>query len=127
MRNVLFSIAYVGNTSHHMANIELPNQARPGPGPFTPRQIWPTFGTLYYQDYNSNANPNGLQLKAQKTFTSGFSFLASFTWSKTIDDSGGTSSARAPAASFSRTFFDRGADRGLAAQDARHRLVVSYV
>jgi hypothetical protein len=127
VRNILFSIGYVGNTSHHMANIEVPNQARPGPGPFSSRQIWPTFGTLFYQDYNSNANYNSLQLKAQKTFNNGLSFLASYTWSKTIDDSGGTFVGEGGRGFVFQDTFNRGADRGLADQDVRHRLVVSYV
>jgi hypothetical protein len=127
VRKVLLSAGYVGNTSHHMANIELPNQARPGPGSFASRQIWPTFGTLYYQDYNSNANYNGLQLKAQKTFSAGLSFIASYTWSKTIDDSGGTFVGEGGRGFVFQDTFNRGADRGLADQDVRHRFVVSYV
>lgn len=127
VRNTLFSIAYVGNTSRHMANMELPNQARPGPGSFASREIWPTFGTLYYQDYSSNANYNSLQTKVQKTYSSGLSFLASYTWSRTIDDGGGTFVGEGGRGFEFQDSYNRGAERGLADQDIRNRFVVSYV
>lgn len=127
VRSTLFSIAYVGNTAHHMANIETPNQARPGPGSFASRQIWPTFGTLYYQDYNSNANYNSLQTKIQRAYSNGFSFLASYTWSKTIDDGGGTFVGEGGRGFEFQDTYNRGADRGLADQDIRNRFVISYV
>lgn len=127
IRDILFSVAYVANTSHHLPNIELPNQARPGPGSFASRQLWPTFGTLFYQDTNSNANYNSLQAKTQKTFSNGFSFLASYTFSKTIDDSGGTFVGEGGRGFVFQDTYNRAADRGLAAQDIRHRFVVSYV
>jgi hypothetical protein len=127
IRATLFSIAYVGNTSHHMANLEMPNQARPGPGSFESRELWPTSGQLFYQDTNSNANYNALQAKVQKTFASGLSFLASYTWSKTIDDSGGTFVGEGGRGFVFQDSYNRGADRGLAGQDIRHRFVVSYV
>jgi len=68
-----------------------------------------------------------LQAKVQKTFASGLSFLASYTWSKTIDDSGGTFVGEGGRGFVFQDSYNRGADRGLAAQDIRHRFVVSYV
>lgn len=127
VRSILFSIAYVGSTSHHMANMEMPNQARPGPGSFESRELWPNSSQIYYQDHNSNANYNALQIKTQKTFAGGLSFLASYTWGKTINDSGGTFVGEGARGFSFQDTFNRGADRGLADQDIRNRFVVSYV
>ncbi len=127
MGNTLFSAAYVGNTSRHLPNSELPNQARPGPGPIDSRRRWPSAGTVNYFNYNSNANYNGLQLKVQRPFKKGFSLLASYTWSKTIDDSGGTFVGEGERQGSMQDSYDRRADRGLAPQDIRHRLVLSYI
>jgi hypothetical protein len=125
--STLFSAAYVGNVSHHLSNLEFPNQARPGPGAITSRRPWPDSGLIYYQNYNGNANYNGLQLKVQRNFTNGFMLLAGYTWSKTIDDTGGTFVGEGSRGFVVQDALNRHADRGLAAQDVRHRLVVSYV
>ena len=41
-------------------------------------------------DYDGIGNYNSLQLKAQKNFSNGFMLLAAYTWSKAMDDTGGT-------------------------------------
>jgi len=53
----LFYDPYVGNTSHHMANLEMPNQARPGPGSFeSARAFGQPSGHALLPRPNSNAN-----------------------------------------------------------------------
>lgn len=125
--STLFSAAYVGNVSRHLSNLEFPNQARPGPGSINSRRPWPDSGLIYYQNYNGNANYNGLQLKAQRNFAAGFMLLAGYTFSKTIDDTGGTFVGEGSRGFVVQDTLNRHADRGLAAQDIRQRFVVSYV
>lgn len=127
VHNVLLSAAYVGNQAHHLPNLEFPNQAKPGPGAFGPRQLWPNFGTLFNHNTVSNANYNSLQLKTQKTFSSGLSFMMSYTWSHSIDDGGGTFVGEGGRGFSSQDQFNRAADRSNSFQDVRHRFVASYV
>jgi len=89
VRSTLFSAAYVGNTGAHLPTIEAPNQAMPGPGPIESRRPWPGQGTVSGEGYNGSANYNGLQLRVQKDFSKGFALIVGYTWSKSIDDTGG--------------------------------------
>ncbi len=127
LAKTLLSAAYVGNTSRHLSNLEIPNQARPGSGSIASRRRWPDTGVLYWQNYNGNANYNSLQLKAQRNFANGLMFMAGYTWSKTIDDTGGTFVGEGGRGFVWQDGNNRHADRGLAAQDIRHRFVLSYV
>ena len=127
MWNTLFSAGYVGNEAHHMPNLETPNQARPGDGSIESRRRWPNYGILYYQNYNGNSNYNSLQLKVQHNFSHGFMLLTSYTFSKSIDDTGGTFVGEGGRGFMFQDSYNRAADRGLASQDARQRLVFSYV
>ena len=125
--NTLFEAGYVGNEAHHLPDLEAPNQAEPGPGSIASRRRWPDFGTLYYQNYNGNANYNSFQTKVQHNYSNGFMLLASYTFSKTIDDTGGTFVGEGGRGFVFQDSYNRRADRGLASQDSRHRLVISYV
>src|SRR5206468_547804 len=69
------------------------NQAEPGPGPFNPRRLLFTkFGlTQSITDASTKGSNNyhALQAKLDKRFSRGLSLLASYTWSKTINNSQG--------------------------------------
>ena len=81
----------------------------------------------------ANSSYNALQVSLQKRFSHGVSFLASYTWSKDIDDASSfnmTGSAAKPVAGendLAQNPFDLAAERGLSMFDARHRFVFSYV
>ena len=80
----------------------------------------------------ANSNYNALQASLRKRFSHGLSFLASYTYSKSIDDVSSfniTGSASQPVAGendLPQNPFDLGAERGRSMFDARHRLVLSY-
>jgi hypothetical protein len=81
----------------------------------------------------ANSSYNALEMSLQKRFSHGISFLASYTWSKSIDDASSfnmTGSAAKPVAGendLAQNPFDLAAERGLSMFDARHRFVFSYV
>lgn len=125
--SMLLSAAYVGNDSIHLPNLTVPNQAQPGPGSFASREPWPTIGQIDMSGYEGIGNYNSLQVKAQKHFSHGFMMLASYTWSKTLDNTGGTFTGEGARGFTFEDSNDPKHDYGLAAQDIRHRLVVSYI
>ena len=80
----------------------------------------------------ANSSYNALEVSLQKRFSHGVSFLASYTWSKSIDDASSfnmTGSEAKPVAGendLAQNPFDLAAERGLSMFDARNRLVFSY-
>jgi TonB dependent receptor len=80
----------------------------------------------------SNSSYNALEASLRKRFSHGLSFLASYTWSHSIDDVSSfniTGSASQPVAGendLAQNPFDLAAERGPSMFDARHRLVLSY-
>lgn len=123
----LFSLGYVGNISYHLPNMEYPNQATPGAGSFTSRERWPTGPFFFWQNWGGIANYNGLQAKFQKPFGHGFTLLSGFTWSKTMDNTGGNFVGEGERSSALQNSYDHAADYSLASQDVPKRFFVSYV
>jgi outer membrane receptor protein involved in Fe transport len=80
----------------------------------------------------ANSSYNAMETSLRKRFSGGSSFLASYTWSKSIDDASSfnmTGSAAKPVAGendLAQNPFDLSAERGLSLFDARHRFVLSY-
>jgi len=124
----LFSAAYVGNMDTHLPSYLFPNQATAGPSsvPIPSRQLWPGAGTINLATYDGTSSYHSLQLKVHRTFSNGFALLAGYTWSKDIDDTGGTDVGEGERGYGYQNSYDRRDMRGLAAQDIRHRFVASY-
>jgi hypothetical protein len=80
----------------------------------------------------ANSSYNALQASLRKRFSHGLSFLASYTWSHSIDDVSSfniTGSASQPVAGendLAQNPFDLAAERGPSMFDARNRFVLSY-
>ena len=80
----------------------------------------------------ANSAYNAMEASLHKRFSHGLSFLASYTWSKTIDDVSSfniTGSAAKPVAGendLAQDPFNLAAERGLSLFDARNRFVGSY-
>jgi len=80
----------------------------------------------------ANSSYNAMEASMRKRFSHGLSFLASYTWSKAIDDVSSfniTGSASKPVAGendLAQDPFNLAAERGLSLFDARNRFVGSY-
>ena len=80
----------------------------------------------------ANSSYKALEASLKKRFSHGISFLASYTFSKTIDDASSfnmTGSASKPVAGendLAQDPFNLAAERGRSLFDSRHRLVLSY-
>jgi hypothetical protein len=91
--NTTATATYVGNAGRHL-RIGWPlNQAIPGPGPLNPRRpLFVRYGLTQGITDASNMGSNSyqaLQTKLTKRFSAGISLLATYTYSKTIDTTGG--------------------------------------
>jgi Carboxypeptidase regulatory-like domain/TonB-dependent Receptor Plug Domain len=121
--NLVADIGYVGNKGTKIPDAIPINEAVPGPGDIQSRRPYQNFGSITYRDSESSATYNGLQTRIERRFANGLSFLAAYTYSRTINDqslyetdTGGPQDIR-----------NLASEKGLAPQDVRHRLVMSYV
>ena len=121
-------VAYVGSKGTKLLTARDINQPQPSvlpPGlPFVPRPD-PRFDDIDLLESRANSNYNALQMRFQQRLTRGFSALASYTWSKSIDDASNFfTSAGDP--NFPQNSYNVAAERGRSNFDVRHRLSVSY-
>ncbi|HZQ56218.1 MAG TPA: TonB-dependent receptor [Bryobacteraceae bacterium] len=88
--NMGLTAAYVGTHGVHLYRDLQLNQSLPGPGNFTPRlpfySVAPNIPTVDQRNGDGTSHYNALQVKLEKRFSSGLNFLASYTWSKTMDN-----------------------------------------
>ena len=124
----MIEVAYVGSKGTKLLTARDINQPQPSilpPGlPFVPRPD-PRFDDIDLLESRANSSYNALQARFQRRLTHGFSALASYTWSKSIDDASNFfSSAGDP--NFPQNSYDVAAERGRSNFDVRHRFSLSY-
>lgn len=146
--NWLFEIGYVGTKG-----TKLPRFIEDNPSISLPGQTWAqqqqnfeaqrlycmpmASGNCTYSSVGliagiANSSYHALETSLTKRFSHGLSFLASYTYSKSIDDVSSfniTGSASQPVAGendLAQNPFDLAAERGRSMFDARHRAVLSY-
>ena len=124
----VLEVAYVGSKGTKLLTARDINQPQPSPLPpglpFVPRPN-PRFDDIDLLESRANSNYNALQAKFHQRLSNGLSALASYTWSKSIDDASNFfSSAGDP--NFPQNSYNVRAERGRSNFDVRHRLSVSY-
>ncbi|HTV56905.1 MAG TPA: hypothetical protein VMI06_18580, partial [Terriglobia bacterium] len=91
------------------------------------------YGSIGLMSGIANSDYNALQSSLQKRFSHGMQFLASYTYSKTLDDSssfditGSSPQDSAGENDLAQDPFDLEAEYGRSLFDTRHRFVLSYV
>jgi outer membrane receptor protein involved in Fe transport len=119
--------SYVGSHGNHL-NLNLnENVAVPGPGPVSPRQPYPYYGVVSGWEPRGVSNYDGLQLSAEKRLSAGLSFLAAYTWSKSLDDGAGGNSSSGESRINTQNPRDVAADYGLSNFDYRRRFTLSMI
>jgi hypothetical protein len=87
--NMSATLSYIGNASRHLSLYGAPNTV---PGLFAPGtntqnlQPFPDLGGIGSIHYAGVSTYNSLQTKIEKRFSSGLSFLATYTWAHALDD-----------------------------------------
>ncbi len=128
-RSRVFEAAYVGSKGTKLLSARDLNQPQPSvlpPGlPFVPRPD-PQFDEINTIESNGASNYHSLQARLQQRLSAGLAMLASYTWSKSIDDASNFfPSAGDP--NYPQNSYDLRAERGRSNFDVRHRLSLSYV
>ncbi len=119
---MLFEAAYVGAQAHKLPFRFDLNQAQPRGG----SKPAPELGKIQVVSNVGNLAYHSGQFKLERRFGDRLFFLASYTWSKAIDNVG-SSLARASANGGVQNVFDPKLNRAVADYDVPHRLAFSYV
>lgn len=126
---LLLDVGYAGSRGIHLLEGWNPNEVQPGPGSLASRRLIPSLsnesGLNYYFPGNMS-NYNSLQVKVQKYMGRGLQFLASYTWSKSLDYAGTPASGGGMVGN-PQTYTDRKAGYGPSGFDIGQRFVGSWV
>ena len=92
---VLLELAYIGSKGTKLgryrrfntpAHVETGENLPPRPGDLQALRTFPSLGQIVQRQHIANSSYNSMQVKAEKSLSSRLSLLASFVWSKSIDD-----------------------------------------
>jgi hypothetical protein len=93
--HILGEVSYLGSKGTHLGRfrqfntplqVETGADLPPRPGDLQSLRTWPSLGEIIQRQHIANSSYNSLQVKAEKRLTGHVSLLASFVWSKSIDD-----------------------------------------
>lgn len=128
--SLVLEVGYQGSKGTHLPLLYNINQPPPGPGTVAQKQglrPYPQFGNINFLDAVGNSSFNGLLTKLQQRYSNGLSFLLSYTYGKSIDDTPGTPYNVTPSRSLAENPLNFRLERGLSGFDLRHRFVFSPV
>jgi len=87
--NTVATVSYVGSQAHHLivfTNPNAPLALLPNGSNTLPEQPLPGFGGAIFSSYTGDSNYNSLQAKLEHRFSHGLTFLATYTYSHSLDD-----------------------------------------
>jgi hypothetical protein len=122
----VLEVGSLGSQGHHLEHFRAINEAIPGPGSNQSRQPYPEFGRIQEVDGESNSNYHALTAKVTRRFAHGLTYLAGYTWSKSIDDASGIRTLGADSL-FPQNSYCGVCERALSVFDTRHRFVTSVL
>jgi hypothetical protein len=123
--NLLFEIGYLGSLGRKLESLRAFNEAIPGAsGSVVSRTPYPEFGRIQEVDGSGRSSYNGLSLKLEKRFSSGFTFLSGYTWSRSIDNASAIRSHDGDTL-FPQNSYNLAAERALSSFHTSHRFVTS--
>ena len=118
LKDYLVEVSYVGTLGRKQSKRRNYNQKRIDEAvPYFPL---PNLGPILTSEKNSNSSYNAMQVRVERQFKSGWSLLANYTFSRSIDLDSADASSDA-----NQDSTNVKADRGLSDFDVRHRLVAS--
>jgi hypothetical protein len=120
------SAAYGASKGTHLIRSRDLNQPEPGPGAVASRRPTPAFAGIFYIESGANSSFQSLQLSIDRRLSRKFSMLASYTRSKSIDDTSAFLGTL-PDKNFPQDSHNYRAERGLSSFDVPNRFVTAYV
>jgi hypothetical protein len=127
MKNTALDVAYLGNKGTHLLggarNID---QAAPGPGAVSSRRPYPAYTSISTFLTDGKSTYNALRVNLRRRLYQGFTFTASYVYSKMIDTTD-TAFLAQSGNNAKRDLRNPNEERGLATFDARQRFVFNYV
>ncbi len=123
-RSSVAELSYVGTKGTKLINNRDINQANPSPQQPKLRPV-PQFADIDAYESRGSSNYNALQAHFTQRLHAGLSALASYTWSKSIDDASGFFSSDGDP-NFPQNSNDTRAERGLSNFDVRQRFTFAY-
>lgn len=125
--STVFETAYVGSQASRLDNSRNANDAPPAPGNVQARRRYPLWGPIRWLGADGKSYYHSLQLRGERRFTRGFSFLGSYTWSHNIDQSYGTNESLPFSTNGAQNMDCWRCERSSSGFDYRHRLAVSFL
>jgi hypothetical protein len=134
-KGILFELAYVGSKGTDLGRFRRFNTALhtetgenlpPRPGDLQSLHTFPDLGTIFQRQHIANSSYQSLQIKVEKRLNASLGFLASFVWSKSIDDADSVNIGQFESAGAQ----DEGnlrLERGLSFSNVPRRLSVGFV
>lgn len=83
-QKTMLAVDYVGTRGQNIVGSHNINNPTPGPGSVQARRPFTQFGSINYTVDVGSSIYHSLQVKLQQRTSAGFSYLASYTWSKSI-------------------------------------------
>ncbi len=123
-RDRVVELAYSGSKGTKLLGARDLNQPLPSAAAFNPRPV-PHFNDINILESRANSNYNSLQARVQQNLHHGLAALASYTWSKSIDDASGFFSTTGDT-NYPQDSHNVNLERGLSDFDVRQRLSLSY-
>jgi len=119
--NWMIDLAYVGSKGTRLSNVIDRNQQNPLTG-----FPYPQFSSVLFVESNAASSYQSMQFRSERRMSHGLSFLAAYTFSKSIDDIssifGGSAGSGLPQDSQNLS-----GDRGVSDFNAAHRASLSFV
>jgi len=119
------SAAYAASKGTHLIRSRDLNQPSPGPGDVASRRPRPAFSGIFYIESGANSSFESLQLSLDRRLSRNFSLLASFTHSKSIDDTSAFLGT-IPDKNFPQDSRNFRGERGVSSFDVPNRFVTAY-
>lgn len=124
-RSRVLEIAYIGSKGTKLIGGRDINQPRPNPFVFPNPRPNPVFDDITLIESRASSSYNSLQVRLQQSLDFGLSLLASYTWSKSIDDASNFFASTGDP-NFPQDSFNLRAERGRSNFDIAHRFSLSY-
>ena len=122
---LIFRIAYVGSHGNHL-NLNINENNVPFGVPQSEKPF-PQFAVINGWEPRGISNYNALQLSAEKRYSHGLSFLAAYTWSKSLDEGAGGNSSTGESRLNIQDPHNISANYGPSNFDLRHRFTLSTI